>query len=357
MAKPPAGGVPPSPDRHRHGQVERRRRRRPAAPPGPRARWSRRWACPRGPPPSSPTGRRPRRWTGRRTRSPSRPAAPRPACRHRPGAGRRTTLPVATQGVWETRVRGDRGRGRAGRGGRSDRGRRGTRTAQPARRRRRSDSAVRPRLRPTESPGPAAAGHHVAPPRRSGRARPRLARRPGDGCRRGTGCLVPDPLRTAAYASSDGDYASALPSAACSPSDCSRWWKPPPTSPTRFRSARPLPLPGGGLGPRRHRLRSPGPRRSTTAARPRLHHRRPTRRHRGGGVRLGRRGVDPGKAVRHHRLPPRASRSTRSPPTGPRPTAPTPASPTWPSGTGWRTTCPGATSPSTPWPSACPSWS
>ena len=38
-----------------------------------------------------------------------------------------------------------------------------------------------------------------------------------------------------------------------------------------------------------------------TASRPRLHHRRPTRRDRGGGVGLGRRRVDPGQAVRHHR--------------------------------------------------------
>ncbi len=46
-----------------------------------------------------------------------------------------------------------------------------------------------------------AGGRPTAPPRRSGRACPRAASRHGDGCRRGIGCLVPDPLRSVAYAS------------------------------------------------------------------------------------------------------------------------------------------------------------
>src|ERR1019366_7934513 len=44
-------------------------------------------------------------------------------------------------------------------------------------------------------------GHGAVPPRWPGRARPRMARRRGGRCRWGRGCLVPDPLRTAAYAS------------------------------------------------------------------------------------------------------------------------------------------------------------
>ncbi len=37
---------------------------------------------------------------------------------------------------------------------------------------------------------------------------------------------------------------------------------------------------------------------------------------------MGRRGVDPGRAVRHHRLPRRTAGASRSPPTGPRSTSP-----------------------------------
>ena len=44
--------------------------------------------------------------------------------------------------------------------------------------------------------------------------------------------------------------------------------------------------------------------RRPTRPRPGLHHRRPPRRHRGRAAWVGRRRVDPGQAVRHHRLPP-----------------------------------------------------
>ena len=95
----------------------------------------------------------------------------------------------------------------------------------------------------------------------------------------------------------------ALPSAACSPSDCNRWWRPPPTSPTA--SGRPV-TPSTWWGARSATPSWPEPGADAADGRtgPRLHHRRPARRHRGGGVRLGRRGLDPGQAVRHHRVPP-----------------------------------------------------
>ena len=146
----------------------------------------------------------------------------------------------------------------------------------------------------------------------------------------------------------------ALPSAACSPSDCDPWWRPPPTCPTGsgrrvtpstwwgVRSATPswpMPATGAARG---------GPR-------PRLHHRRPARRHRGGGRAAGPTRCGPRASGSAPSAAGVATRSTRSPPTGPRPTGPTPASPRWPSATGSRTTWPGGTSPSTPWPSGCPS--
>ena len=112
----------------------------------------------------------------------------------------------------------------------------------------------------------------------------------------------------------------------------------------RFARRRPSALPR-----RRHRAR-PARSGATITGDYRPHHRRPARpRSKRILVGLGRRRVDPGRALRHHRRPARRAEPTRSPPTGPRCTTPTPASPTSSSPTPSRPTCPAATSPSTPW--------
>ena len=87
---------------------------------------------------------------------------------------------------------------------------------------------------------------------------------------------------------------------------------------------------------------------------PRLHHRRATRRHRGGGVGMGRRRMDPGQAVRHHRVPSgRPEVRDHHPPGRGLPARLPQARGGLRRPVGGR---PGAagTSPSTPWPSSCP---